>query len=197
MSTKEEKKLTKEEDAMENKKLSTQKVVLAGMMAAVMAVMSQIQFPLPSGVPVTMQTFAMALAGYVLGWRYGLISTAVYILLGAVGVPVFAGFSGGIGFATSPAGGYIWGFLPMVALCALGYEKKNYVWLCVLSVLGLAACHLFGVIQFSLVTGMGWKEAFFVASVPYLVKDVASLVGAYIAAKAVRAGLKSAGAQMA
>ena len=77
------------------------------------------------------------------------------------------------------------------------YEKKNYVWLCVLSVLGLAACHLFGVIQFSLVTGMGWKEAFFVASVPYLVKDVASLAGAYIAAKAVRAGLKSAGAQMA
>ena len=73
---------------------SIQKVVMTGMLAAVMAVMSQIQFPLPSGVPVTMQTFAMALAGYILGWRYGLASTVVYILLGAVGVPVFAGFSG-------------------------------------------------------------------------------------------------------
>lgn len=182
---------------MENKKFSTQKVVLTGMMAAVMAVMSQIQFPLPSGIPVTMQTFAMALAGYVLGWRYGLVSTAVYILLGAVGVPVFAGFSGGISFATSPAGGYIWGFLPMVALCGLGFEKKNYVWLAVLSLAGLAACHLLGVIQFSLVTGMGGKEAFLVASVPYLVKDVVSLAGAYITAKAVRAGLKSAGARLA
>ena len=94
---------------------SIQKVVMTGMLAAVMAVMSQIQFPLPSGVPVTMQTFAMALAGYILGWRYGLASTVVYILLGAVGVPVFAGFSGGLGFTVSPAGGYIWGFLPMVA----------------------------------------------------------------------------------
>lgn len=182
---------------MKSKGFSTQKIVLTGMLAAVMAVMSQIQFPLPSGVPVTMQTFAMALAGYVLGWRYGLASTAVYILLGAVGVPVFAGFSGGLSFTTSPAGGYIWGFLPMVALCGLGYEKKNYVYLAVLSLLGLASCHLLGVIQFSLVTGMGAKEAFLVASVPYLVKDVVSLVGAYIVAKAVRAGLRSAGVQTA
>ena len=83
---------------------SIQKVVMTGMLAAVMAVMSQIQFPLPSGVPVTMQTFAMALAGYILGWRYGLASTVVYILLGAVGVPVFAGFSGGLGFTVSRSG---------------------------------------------------------------------------------------------
>ena len=182
---------------MENKRLSTQKVVMVGMMAAVMAVMSQIQFPLPSGVPVTMQTFAMALAGYVLGWKYGLVSTAVYILVGAVGVPVFAGFSGGPGFVTSPAGGYIWGFLPMVALCGLGFEKKNYIILAVSSLAGLACCHLFGVIQFSFVTGMGAMESFLVASVPYLVKDVVSLVGAYIAAKAVRAALGSAGVRMA
>lgn len=182
---------------MKSKGFSTQKIVLTGMLAAVMAVMSQIQFPLPSGVPVTMQTFAMALAGYVLGWRYGLASTAVYILLGAVGVPVFAGFAGGLGFTTSPAGGYIWGFLPMVALCGLGYEKRKYVYLVVLSLLGLASCHLLGVIQFSIVTGMGAREAFVLASLPYLVKDVVSLVGAYIVAKAIRAGMRSAGAQMA
>lgn len=182
---------------MENRKASTQKIVLTGMLAAVMAVMSQIQFPLPSGVPVTMQTFAMALAGYILGWRYGLASTAVYILLGAVGVPVFAGFSGGPGFATGPTGGYIWGFLPMVALCGLGYEKKNYLYLAVFSFLGLASCHLLGVIQFSLVAGMGGKEAFLLASAPYLIKDVVSLAGAYIVARAVRAGLNSAGMQTA
>jgi biotin transport system substrate-specific component len=182
---------------MENKRVSTQKIVLTGMMAAVMAVMSQIQFPLPSGVPVTMQTFAMALAGYVLGWQYGLASTAVYILLGAVGVPVFAGFSGGLGFTTSAAGGYIWGFLPMVALCGLGYQKKQYAWLVVLSLLGLASCHILGVIQFSIVTGMGPLQAALVGSVPYLVKDIVSLVGAYIVAKAVRAGLGTAGLRLA
>ena len=160
---------------------------MTGMLAAVMAVMSQIQFPLPSGVPVTMQTFAMALAGYILGWRYGLASTAVYILLGAAGVPVFAGFSGGLSFTVSPAGGYIWGFLPMVALCGLGYEKRNIPMLIGLSVAGLACCHILGVIQLSIVTGLE----------PYLIKDLVSMAAAYVAAKAVRKALSSAGAQMA
>ena len=118
---------------------ATRNMVLTGMMTAVIAVMSQIQFPLPSGVPVTMQTFAIALAAYVLGWKYGLISTIVYILVGAVGVPVFAGFSGGVSFAVSPAGGYIWGFLPMAALCGLGMESRGRLRLCLLSFLGLAA----------------------------------------------------------
>jgi biotin transport system substrate-specific component len=167
------------------------------MMAAVMAVMSQIQFPLPSGIPVTMQTFAMALAGYVLGWQYGLGATAVYILLGAVGVPVFAGFSGGLGFTTSAAGGYIWGFLPMVALCGFGYQKKNYAYLVGFSLLGLAACHVLGVIQFSLVMSMNPWAAALIGSVPYLVKDIVSMFGAYLVAKAIRAGLGNAGLQLA
>lgn len=176
---------------------SIQKVVMTGMLAAVMAVMSQIQFPLPSGVPVTMQTFAMALAGYILGWRYGLASTVVYILLGAVGVPVFAGFSGGLGFTVSSAGGYIWGFLPMVALCGLGYEKRSMPALIGLSVAGLACCHILGVIQLSIVTGLNAWGAFLTGSAPYLVKDLVSLAAAYAVAKAVRKALTSAGAQMA
>ena len=167
------------------------------MLTAVMAVMSQIQFPLPSGVPVTMQTFAMALAGYILGWKYGITSTAVYILLGAVGVPVFAGFSGGLGFTVSPAGGYIWGFLPMVALCGLGYEKRNGPALIGLSVAGLACCHILGVIQLSVVTGLGPWAAFLAGSAPYLVKDLVSMAAAYAVAKAVRKALASAGAQLA
>ena len=176
---------------------SIQKVVMTGLLAAVMAVMSQIQFPLPSGVPVTMQSFAMALAGYILGWRYGLASTVVYILLGAVGVPVFAGFSGGLGFTVSPAGGYIWGFLPMVALCGLGYEKRSMPTLIGLSVAGLACCHILGVIQLSIVTGLDAWGAFLTGSAPYLVKDLVSLAAAYAVAKAVRKALTSAGAQMA
>ena len=173
---------------------SIQNVVMTGMLVAVMAVMSQIQFPLPSGVPVTMQTFAMALAGYILGWRYGLASTVVYILLGAVGVPVFAGFSGGLGFTVSPAGGYIWGFLPM---CGLGYEKRSMPALIGLSVAGLACCHILGVIQLSIVTGLNAWGAFLTGSAPYLVKDLVSLAAAYAVAKAVRKALTSAGAQMA
>ena len=60
-------------------------IVLTGMFAAVLAALSQVQIPMPSGVPVTLQTFAVALTGYVLGWKYGLASTAIYTLLGAIG----------------------------------------------------------------------------------------------------------------
>ena len=132
-----------------------------------------------------------------LGWKYGLASTAIYILLGAVGVPVFAGFSGGLSFAVSPAGGYIWGFLPMVALCGLGYEKRNIPALVCLSVAGLAACHILGVIQLGIVTGLGPLAAFMAGSAPYLVKDLVSLAAAYVVAKVIRRALSGAGVQMA
>lgn len=177
---------------MKNKKYETKDVILTGMFAAVLAVLSQIQFPLPSGVPVTMQTFAVALTGYVLGWKFGLASVFVYILLGAVGVPVFAGFSGGLSFTVSPAGGFIWGFLPMAALCGFGYGKKM-VSMEIYSLLGLAACHLIGVLQFMLVMNMGFVESFLMVSVPYLVKDILSMAGAFVAAKVIRAGIRSAG----
>ena len=71
---------------------SVQIMTKIAMLAAVIAVCSIISFPLPSGVPVTLQTFATALAGFVLGWKYAPIAVAVYLAIGAVGVPVFAGF---------------------------------------------------------------------------------------------------------
>ena len=60
-----------------------------GIMAAVTAVMAQISIPMPMGVPMTMQTFAVTLAGIILGSRRGALSMLVYLLIGVVGVPVF------------------------------------------------------------------------------------------------------------
>ena len=88
--------------------------------AAVMAVLSQISIPLPTGVPVTLQTFAVALCGYVLGVGMGGSALAVYLALGAVGLPVFAGFSGGVGSFLGVTGGFLWGFFLMSLLCGLG-----------------------------------------------------------------------------
>ena len=90
---------------------STKKMIIVGMFAAVIAVLAQIAFPLPSGVPVTLQTFAVVLTGVVLGARLGTAATFVYILLGAVGVPVFSGLGGGLGVIVGKTGGFIWGFL--------------------------------------------------------------------------------------
>ena len=70
-------------------------MVQIAMFTAVVAVLSQIAIPMPSGVPVTLQTLAVALCGYVLGSKKGAVSLLVYALLGAVGAPVFANFKGG------------------------------------------------------------------------------------------------------
>ena len=88
-------------------------IVMVGVFAAVLAVLSQISFPLPSGIPVTLQTFAVALCGYALGCKRGTLAVLVYIVLGAVGLPVFANFSGGFGSLVGLAGGYIYGFPPI------------------------------------------------------------------------------------
>ncbi len=175
---------------------STKNVIMTGMFAAVLAVLSQIQIPMPSGVPVTMQTFAVALTGYVLGMKFGTVATIVYVLLGAVGVPVYAGFHGGFQTLVGATGGFIWGFILMTALCGAAYSKKHIVCV-VLSAIGLAACHIPGILQFMAVMKMGFAESAMLASVPYLVKDVISVIAAYIVARAVRRGLSAAGIQTA
>ena len=178
---------------MERKKMKIQSVVMTGMFAAVLAVLSQISVPMPSGVPVTLQTFAVALTGYVLGWKLGGLSAAVYVLLGAVGVPVFAGLSGGAGSLVGMTGGFIWGFIFMALLCGLGTDLKNKVLAVVCGIAGLAVCHLCGIVQFAAVTSRGFADAALIASVPYLIKDVISVVLALVIAAALRRALNAAG----
>ena len=155
---------------MKKSKLTTKQIVLTGMMTAVLAVLSIVTIPLPTGVPVTLQTFAMAFCGYVLGWKLGGASSA---LLG-------------------PAGGFIFGFIPMAMLCGAGIKKGFPGKPFVLGIAGLAVCHAFGVVQFSIVTGNTIPASFLAVSVPYIVKDVISVVVAEILGVAVRKALSAA-----
>ena len=135
-------------------KISTKTIVTVGMFTAVLAVLSILQIPMPTGVPITLQTFAMALCGYVLGWQLGISATLLYIVLGTVGVPIFAGMSAGPGVLFGYTGGFIFGFIFLTLLCGISVHRKNAA-----------------------------------VSLPYLVKDVISVVGAYLVAIAVRKAL--------
>ncbi len=167
-------------------RLTPKSITEIAMFAAVMAVLSQISIPLPSGLPVTMQTFAVALTGVVLGWKYAFASTAVYILLGLVGIPVFAGFTGGAQILFNYSGGFIWGFLFMATLCGIGSVMKNKYLGAFACLAGLAVCHIFGVIQFMVVMEMGLTEAFALASAPYLAKDVISVILGFLIGQQIR-----------
>ena len=177
-------------------KLNVRTICMIALLTAVTSVLSIMQIPTPWGVPFTLQTAAMALSGYLLGEKYGTVSTILYVLLGTIGVPVFAGMSAGPGVLFGATGGYIFGFIFMTLLCGIGraHMKKGaagVVWLVVFSALGLAACHILGIIQFKFVAKMTWANAALVGSVPYLLKDIASMIGAYIVAVAIRQALKS------
>ena len=171
----------------------TKEIVCAGMFTAVLAILSQLAIPMPSGVPITLQTFAFALTGVVLSWQLGLVSTIIYILLGAVGVPVFCEFSGGLHVLVGYTGGFIWGFLILVSLCGIGILMKNRVFGILLGIAGLAFCHLIGVLQFMVVANMSFAESFLVASAPYLIKDVISVILAFIVGAQIRTRLMKAG----
>lgn len=168
------------------------RMVVAGVFAALLAVLSQISIPLPTGIPVTLQTFAVALCGFALGPGLGAAAVGVYLALGAVGIPVFAGFSGGIGSFVGMTGGYLWAFLPMAFLCGLGARQKNRALALTVGFLGLVICHLCGSFQFALVSAVSPWNAFLLASAPYLLKDAASLVVAYLAAAAILRSLEKA-----
>ena len=168
------------------------RMVVAGVFAALLAVLSQISIPLPTGIPVTLQTFAVALCGFALGPGLGAAAVGVYLALGAVGIPVFAGFSGGIGSFVGMTGGYLWAFLPMAFLCGLGARQKNRALALTVGFLGLVVCHLCGSFQFALVSAVSPWNAFLLASAPYLLKDAASLVVAYLAAAAILRSLEKA-----
>ena len=106
-------------------KFSVRDICYAGLFAAVIAVMAQISIPMPLGVPMTMQTFAITLAAVVLGSKLSAIATLVYLLLGAVGVPVLANFSGGIDKFVGPTGGFLISFPIMAYIIGLGVEHRD------------------------------------------------------------------------
>lgn len=170
-----------------NKVSKTFRIVMAGVFAAIIAVLTLITIPTPWGVPFTLQTFIIALCGYICGAKWGAVSVAVYVAVGLVGAPVFAGFKGGFGVLIGPTGGYIIGFITMVFLCGL-YSEKIYL-RAIFSLLGLLSCHILGSLWFAFVTSTNVIEAFAIASLPYLLKDIISVVCAFVIAKPLNVAL--------
>lgn len=157
---------------------------MAAMSTAVIAILSQTAIPLTIGVPMTLTTFAVALAGYLTGPLRSLLSVAVYIFLGVVGLPLFTGFSGGIGHVLGPSGGFILGYLPLALICGSARNIKNPIIAIVLGIAAIASCHAVGVPYFAAVTGRSLFESFIAVSLPYLAKDAVSAAAAYFLASA-------------
>lgn len=170
--------------------LKIRKLVMIAMLSAVIAVCSQISIPLPIGVPVTLQTFAVALCGYLLGTKASLISVAVYISVGTVGIPVFSNFKGGIGVLFGKTGGFIAGFLLLVLFCGIGIKRKHAATAVALGLIGLAALHLLGSVWYAYLSRISLPASVLAVSVPFIIKDAVSVAFAYFFAAKLRSILK-------
>ncbi len=162
------------------KHIKTADMVLTAVFAALICVFSLVAIPTPFGVPLTLQTFIISLAGFVLGTAKGTVSVIVYIALGIVGLPVFSGFQGGFSAVFGMTGGFIVGFIPFVMLC--GIKNKKFCIKLLFGLTGLCLCHLCGILWVSFLTGNIYT-AFLTVSAPYLIKDAVSVVLALLLAK--------------
>ena len=166
----------------------TYDMVYIAVFAVLIAICSWIS--IPTTVPFTLQTYAVFLAVGVLGGKRGSLSVLIYILLGAVGIPVFAGFSGGFGILLGSTGGYIIGFL-FSALLMWGMEallgKKTWV-LGLSMVLGLIVCYAIGTVWFMVVytKNSGPVELAAVLSwcvIPFIIPDLIKIALALVLSK--------------
>ena len=149
------------------------KMIDAAVFCAVIAACAQIVLPMPAGVPMTLQTLAVALCGYCLGWKYALAAVGTYLLLGGIGLPVFSGFGGGFGWLFGAGGGFLIGFLLVALGCGLPMKKRKAAVL--VGMVGLLACHCCGVAWYTYVTNQNLWQSALVASLPYLWKDLLSI----------------------
>lgn len=151
-------------------KASLRKMIDAAVFCAVMAACAQLVLPLPAGVPMTLQTLAVALCGYCLHWKYALAAVGTYLLLGGIGLPIFSGFGGGFGWLFGAGGGFLLGFLLLAVGCGFPFKKR---WLSVLSgMVAMVLCHIVGILWYGYVMNLNIGAAALAASVPYLWKDL-------------------------
>ena len=167
---------------------NTRKLIYTAMMTAIIAACSWIS--IPAVVPFTLQTFGVFLTVGLLGGKRGSMAVLVYILLGAAGIPVFSGFTGGIGRLLGNTGGYIVGFLASaLVMWALEKVMGRKTWaLAVQMVLGLIACYAIGTVWFmvvysgtsgavGLMTVLGW------CVIPFIIPDLIKIAMALVLTK--------------
>ena len=161
-------------------------MVLSSLFAALTAVCSWIAIPLPP-ISFTLQTFAVLLTLGVLGGKWGTASVRLYLMLGVVGLPVFAGFYSGAAALLDITGGFLWGFLA-AALVYWGLEKLGKLPAMVIAMLVCYAC---GCFWFTVYTGdAGWGAAVMTCVVPYLIPDAVKLWLAFTLSRRIRKSIK-------
>ena len=169
---------------------NTQQLSRLALMTAVICIAAPLQIPVGT-VPVTLQTYIIALTGALLGARHGVFATLAYLLIGAVGLPVFSGWAGGLGVLMGPTGGFLVGFLPLAWLCGAGNKRALPVQIA-LGLAGLFMMEIPGTLVLMLTAGMTLPAALTAGVWPFIAKDVACIICAILSARSLARRLRIA-----
>lgn len=165
------------------KQKSVEEMALCAFFAALTAVLSQVSIPLQP-VPVNLATFSVCLAGGVLSAGSAAASQGIYVLLGLIGLPVFAGMSGGVGILAGPTGGYLVGYV--AAAWMIGFLRGKTGCSPVRTVLSMVSgsvlCYVFGTAWFMVSTKSGLGAALGLCVLPFLIGDTLKIAAASVVA---------------
>lgn len=164
--------------------MTVKQLTMCGLTAALIAVLAPISIPLATEVPVSLATLAVMLAGGLCGSKYGPLAVLIYILLGCIGIPVFAGYTSGAGILFGMTGGYILGYIPLAWAVGFAYEHFHAygerVSLIFGELLGSLILYILGTGWFMFVTGMSLSGALAACVLPFLPGDVLKCIAACI-----------------
>jgi biotin transport system substrate-specific component len=177
---------------LSNKTTPLRRMVYAAMFGSLTAIGSFIVIPLQP-LPMTLQTLFTGLAGVLLGGYTGALSQIIYVLLGIIGLPVFAGGKAGFGTLLGPTGGYLIGFIVgayVIGKIVEARRETGLAWIVLALVAGNLVIYTLGTIQLSLVTHFSWLKSLMIGVVPFLVGDLLKLLAAAWLALKLRKNIK-------
>ena len=159
------------------KQFQAKYLALCALFAALTAVCSQIQIPLPA-IPINLALFAVLLCAGLLRPTAAVLAMVVYVVLGLVGVPVFAGMRGGMAVLFGKTGGYILGYILAALVVALlrKHWGDSYWKLCLSMAIGVAVCYLFGTVWYMILTGTGLWVSLLNCVFPFLIGDALKIL---------------------
>lgn len=174
----------------DSQRMRTRNLVLCGMLTVLIVICSYITIPFV--VPITLQTFAITFLLLLIGGKRGLICIALYLLLGACGIPVFHGMTGGPGILFGNTGGYLFGFLAMGMIYLLfTFGQKVPLWRKSIGlIIGLLSCYLIGTLWFAYLYIEGpihsaIAEVLLTCVVPFILPDLIKISFAIFLARIV------------
>lgn len=159
--------------------MKTKNLVLCAVCAAITCVLAPLSIPISGMVPITLATFAVMLSGVLLGGRLGALSQVIYLIIGAVGVPVCAGYTPALPRILGPTGGYLIGYIPLAFICGAIYSLwgknssgvKKYAVLIGAMMAGTAVLYAFGTAWFCILNHVDVIYALTICVVPFLIGD--------------------------